>query len=161
VHWFVCRTRSRFEKTVETTLRDAGIETFAPETVETVRWSDRQNETRRPLFPGYVFFRGSRQQCALAVTARGVVQILGIGSPESIPDAEIANLQRMAANPEALAPCAYVAGESVTVKCGNYAGVSGVVVRTNGSTHLVVSIELLGRACRVPILATDVEAFQF
>lgn len=122
--------------------------------------------TTRPLFAGYIFARFDPADATNVATVRqtrGVLEILSLdGAPAAIPDAEIANLQRLAANPGAVLPCAYVAGEAVTVARGPFAGVSGVVsrVRQGGNTSattLTIPIQILGRAVRVEIDAADVE----
>jgi transcription antitermination factor NusG len=170
-NWYALRLRSRSEFAVRDALEAQGIESFLPTWEETVRWADRQAVTTRPLFSGYIFgrFDPATAQDAILRT-RGVVQILGmvksgpyrrgdcaVPVPESIPDEVIANLRLMAATPNALSPCPYVAGEAVTVRCGTYAGVEGIVVKTDGEAHLVVSVEFLGRSCRVKIDAADIE----
>ena len=143
-------------------MRDAldglGIEPFLPTWEERSAWSDRIAKVTRPLFTGYIFSRFVPDDALKVVQVRGVMQILGAaGEPEPVSDAVIANLQRLAAMPDAFLPCPYVAGERVTVACGAYAGIEGIVVKTGGQSHLVVSIELLGRSCRVAIDAADVE----
>lgn len=145
-------------------MRDAleaqGIGSFLPTWDETMRWADRQAVTTRPLFSGYIFGRFDPATARDAILrTRGVCQILGnAGDPEPIPDAVIENLQRLAAIPNAFTPVPYVAvGETVTVRLGPYAGIDGVVTQTEGETHLVVSIELLGRSCRVRIDTADIE----
>ena len=158
--WFAVRTRSRSEFAVRDALARQGIEQFLPTWEQRTAWSDRIAKVTRPLFTGYIFSRFVPELARDAVLrTRGVCNILGMvmGEPEPVPDRVIESLQRMAAAPDALSLCPYVAGERVTVRCGAYAGVEGTVVRTDGETHLVVSVELLGRACRVKIDAADIE----
>ena len=61
--WYALHTRARHEKTVERRLRDQGMETFLPTTLEVHRWSDRKKKVEVPLFSCYVFIR-----CALSVS---------------------------------------------------------------------------------------------
>ncbi len=159
--WFALRTRSRSEFAVRDALAAQGFEQFLPTWEQRTAWSDRIAKVTRPLFTGYIFSRFVPELAQDAVLqTRGVCNILGcvMGEPEAIPDAVIASLQRMAAaGPDALSLCPYVAGERIKVRCGAYAGIEGTVVRTDGEMHLVVSVELLGRACRVKIDAADIE----
>jgi transcription antitermination factor NusG len=152
--------RSRADFQVRDRLRAAGIEEFLPTREETSRWTDRIARVTRPLFPGYCFARSLAESAPDLIRIQGVVQVLGIPAPEPIPDREIANLQRLAATSAAVALCPYVAGEMVTVARGPFAGVSGVVTRTEGSTRLVISIEILRRAVSVHIDAEDLEAIE-
>jgi transcription antitermination factor NusG len=49
-----------------------------------------------------------------------------------------------------------VAGASVTVSRGPFAGRTGIVTRTQGNTLLSIPLELLGRMVTVQISADDV-----
>ena len=141
-------------------MRDAldqqGYEQFLPTWEQTTRWSDRIAKVARPLFTGYIFARCVPADVLQVLQVRGVCQVLGTTEPEAIPDEVIAMLRRLAALPDVFSPCAYVVGENVTVACGPYAGIEGTIVQTGGDRHLVVSVDLLGRACRVRIDAADV-----
>ena len=55
-----------------------------------------------------------------------------------------------------VAPCAYVAGETVLIESGPLAGVSGVVTRTKGAYRLVVRVPMLMSAVNVEIGADTV-----
>lgn len=157
LHWHAVRTRSRFDFVVRDALLAASVEAWLPTVDETTKWSDREKRIVRPLFAGYVFARLAPDQYGSIRITRGVVQILSLDNePEAIPDAEIANLQRITASSLALAPCPYVTGESVTIKSGPLYGVSGIVVRTKGSTRIVVRCEILRRAVSVEVDAADV-----
>ena len=155
--WFALRLKSRREFAVRDALDTAGIEQFLPTWEERSAWSDRIAKVTRPLFRGYIFARLVPDRAPELLQIRGVCQVLGTSHPEAIPDEVMRNLQRIAALPGAFSPCPYVAGEPVTVRIGAYAGVEGIVVRTAGAAELVVSIELLGRSCRVRIDAADCE----
>jgi transcription antitermination factor NusG len=150
--------KSRHEFAVRDLLRAAGIEEFLPTREVTTQWTDRIAKVTRPLFHGYIFIRCVQTDAAQVLRTRGVVQILGVERPEAIPDEVITNLQRLAALPAALAECPYVAGESVVVARGPFAGVAGVISRVQGATSLSIPVEILGRAVSVRIDAADVEA---
>jgi transcriptional antiterminator NusG len=168
-HWFALRVRSQHDFLVRDRLEVQGIETFVPTWSEAVRWSDRTKTVDRPLFSGYVFARFSGDQASAVIRTGGVVQILPtsmdpiyISDAEIdnlkiyISDAEIDNLKLMLASRLPLAPCAYVAGQSVTIESGALAGVSGVVVRTKGSARLVVRVPMIMGAVNVELDADTV-----
>lgn len=155
--WFALGIFSRREFQVAEALRGEGVEAWLPtRTVET-RWSDRTKLTTHPLFSGYLFARFAAREASRIRQTRGVFAILGLDhEPVPIPDAEIANLQRITAS-SAAAACPYVAGCTITVARGPFAGVSGVVTRTRGAAVLSIPIEILGRSVSVEIDAADVE----
>lgn len=158
VSWFALRLRSRFEFAVRDALRAEQIEEFLPTRDETTRWTDRIATTTRPLFPGYIFVRFGSAYTVQLLKIRGVVQILSIDlQPVPIPDDAIANLRRAVEHPAPLSLCPHVAGDSVTVARGPFAGVTGVISRVQGATTLTIPVAILGRAVSVQIDAADVE----
>ena len=98
LRWYALHTRARHEKTVERRLRDQGMETFVPTTVEVHRWSDRKKKVEVPLFSCYVFIR-----CALSAEDRthvyqvesvhGFVGVRGASLP--IPDGQIEGIRKV------------------------------------------------------------------
>ena len=65
LRWYALHTRARHEKAIERRLREQGMETFVPTTMEVHRWSDRKKKVEVPLFSCYVFIR-----CALSAEDR-------------------------------------------------------------------------------------------
>jgi len=97
LRWYALHTRARHEKAVERRLRDQGMETFVPTTLEVHRWSDRKKKVEVPLFSCYVFIR-----CALSAEDRtrvyqvesvhGFVGVRGASLP--IPDEQIESIRK-------------------------------------------------------------------
>ncbi len=151
--WFALRLRSNREFQVRDALAARGIEVFLPTWSEDVKWTDRWKTTTRPLFPGYVFARLSRSiDFYAALLIRGVVQFLPSShNPWPIDEREINAVLGVVAAQARAAPCEYQAGERVTIASGPLAGVQGVVVRTRGATHVVLTVEMLRRSIRVEL----------
>jgi len=157
--WFALLTRSRHEFAARDALRAHGTEAFLPTWRETVAWTDRKTVTERPLFTGYLFARFDPAVHGAILATRGVVRILSLDQkPVPISDDVIEDLQRIVLSPVACSPCAYVAGDQVTVRRGPFAGVTGVISRVKGATTLTIPVEILGRAVSVQIDAADVAA---
>lgn len=156
--WYAVRVRSRHDFAVRDALLARGLEAWTPIWRQHVRWSDRETVTARPLFPGYVFARFSRCATELVLSAHpGIVQILSLDQkPVPIADEVIAALQLAAARPD-VTTCPYVAGVTIVVKSGPWAGCAGVVVRVKGATTLYIPVEVFGRSVPVPIDVADVE----
>lgn len=157
--WYCLRTMSRFEFAVGDALDAAGIEHFLPTRQETTRWTDRTAKVTRPLFTGYIFARFVPANASTILQTRGVVQILTIDQqPAPISDDEIASIRAVVDSPAAFERVPYVAGSTVRVERGPFAGVFGVVTRTQGATTLTIPVTILGRAVSVQIDAADVSA---
>lgn len=156
--WFALRVTSRHEFSVDRALRGAGVESFVPVYREETSWTDRTSLTTRPLFAGYAFARFDPSEAPAVLQARGVVQILGVGRPEAIPDEVIAGLRFADGRRAKSVPyCPHVAGDVVTVARGPFAGLTGEISRVRGATMLTIPVEILGRAVSVQIDAADVE----
>jgi len=87
-----------------------------------------------------------------------VLQILGTDELSAIPDEEIAALRRLVDSPAAFERVPHVAGSSVQVERGNWAGQRGIVERTRGSAFLTIRMLIFGRDTPVEIAAGDVKA---
>ncbi len=158
--WYVLRHLSNRAFAVRDALRQAGVEAFLPTYEVETRWSDRMKRTQRPLFEGYIFARFDAGSAEAILRTRGVFEILSIDDkPEPVPDALIENLQRLAARGGKVARCPYVAGVTITVLRGPFAGVCGVVTRTQGEPgkiKLTIPVQIFQRAVSVEIDAADV-----
>jgi transcription antitermination factor NusG len=154
--WYCLRVRHRHEFATRDVLRGAGIEEFLPTFAVSSAWSDRTAVVTKPLFPGYCFARFDAAQKA-QVFVRGVLEILSLdNSPVPIPDDVIEAIQIAVLSPRPVVCCPYVAGASVTVSRGPFAGRTGVVIRTSGATTLFIPVEILGRSVPVELDAKDV-----
>lgn len=151
--WYALRLRSNREFAVRAALEGLSLETFLPTWSEDVKWSDRLKRTERLLFPGYIFVRMlDGQEFYRALLTRGVVQILPNSfNPAPINDQEIEGVRRVVASRLVATPCDFAAGDKILIDSGPLAGVKGVVVRTRGSMHVVVSVEMLRRSIRVEL----------
>ncbi len=158
--WYAIRTRSRFEKKVESLLRQQNIETFLPLLKAVHQWSDRGKTIRTPLFEGYVFIRlrCGREQRLEVLKARGVVGFAGPDDqPSPIPDHEIEALQRLLTLETPCTIRAFLhAGQRVRIRGGVLDGVVGTLDNNDGK-HLVVSIACIQRALSIQIEGYELE----
>lgn len=161
LRWYALHTRARHEKAVERRLRDQGMETFVPTTMEVHRWSDRKKKVEVPLFNCYVFLR-----CAMSAEDRtrvyrvesvhGFVGSRGTALP--IPDEQIENIQKVLAQtaPWRSHPFLKV-GQRVRVRGGAMDGVEGMFLSENGDHSLIITVEAIQRSMAVRIDGYEVE----
>lgn len=150
--------RSNQEFLIIDLLESQCIDAFVPYYERRSCWRGRHSQTRRPLFPGYVFAMFDPRARVAVLDTRGVVSILPLRyAPEPLTPETVRQLQAIAAAPAGdVAPAACVPGERVTVAHGPFAGLTGVVERVKGRRRLVVTIALLNRACAVELGQAEV-----
>jgi transcription antitermination factor NusG len=159
--WYALHTRARHEKAVERRLRDQGMETFVPTTMEVHRWSDRKKKVEVPLFSCYVFIH-----CALSAEDRTrVYQVDSVhgfvgsrGASLPIPDEQIESIQKVLTQTAPWRSYPFLkVGQRVRVRGGAMDGVEGVFLSENGDHSLIISVDAIQRSMAVRIDGYDVE----
>jgi len=149
--WYALKVRTRAEFTVLTTLQSRGYDPYCPAQIERRRYSDRMRAVEIAVFPGYLFCKFDARKKVPVVSAHGVEYIVGIaGSPASIPDNEITNLQRAVAAGAKAGPY-FRTGQRVRVTHGVLTGVEGILARDPQGERLVISVEPLNRSVAIQI----------
>jgi transcription antitermination factor NusG len=148
--WHAVHTRSRAEFRVRDHLQALGVPQILPTWTALSQWHDRRRLIERPLFSGYLFARGERRELA---AVSGVARVFG-----PVSDDQVAALALAAGDPARVAPfdtAPIPAGAAVTVTRGPFATLTGRVARVKAGYRLIVTIDILGRACAVEIDACD------
>jgi len=157
--WWAVYTRHQHEKTVVEHLSANGIETFLPVYQVVRQWKDRKKHLSLPLFPCYVFVRGSFERRVQVVSAPGVFCIVSIaGHPAPIPTTQIDAIQLAVGSSLRVEPHPFLrCGDWVRIKSGPLIDVEGILIRKKGSYRLILSAELLQKSLAVEVDAFSVE----
>jgi transcription antitermination factor NusG len=161
LRWYALHTRARHEKSAERRLRDQGMETFVPTTMEVHRWSDRKKKVEVPLFSCYVFIRCTlsaqdRTRVYQVDSVHGFVGTRGASLP--IPDEQIESIQKVLAQTAPWRSYPFLkTGQRVRVRGGAMDGVEGVFLSENGDRSLIISVDAIQRSMAVRIEGYDVE----
>jgi transcription antitermination factor NusG len=162
--WFAVWTRSRQEKTSAAMLEALGIPHFLPLKSEVRQWSDRKQTVTVPLFRGYMFVRinSVRDRRLEVLKTPGIAGFVGNQTgPLPVPDQQIADIRTIL---ETRVECTVFPllneGDWVRVVRGPLAGVEGKLVRTNSSTRLSISIEMIHKSLLVSVSRHDVELIE-
>lgn len=157
--WWALYTRHQHEKTVAEMLTTKGFEVFLPLYDSMRRWKDRKKMLSLPLFPCYVFVRGSLERKLQVVTTPGVHMILYRGEQLAvIPQPEIEAIRAAVEGDFRVEPHPFLkCGDRVRVIRGSLAGVEGILTRKKNLFRLVLSVDMLAQAVAVEIDAADVE----
>ena len=157
--WYAIYTRFRHEKKVAEILTKKGMEIFLPLYESAHRWKDRTKLVSLPLFPCYVFLKGSLDRRLDIMNTPGFHALVSVaGQPAAIAPDEIEAIQRAIESGARVNPYPFMkCGERVRVKCGPLTGVEGILIRMKNQFRLVVSVEMLGKAVAVEVDAFVVE----
>jgi transcription antitermination factor NusG len=158
--WYALLTRARHERTVHRQLMQKQIPAFLPTIGHWSRWTDRNKQIERPLFPGYCFASFNPSSPLPVLTCAGVIAIVSFGGvPAAIPSAELDSIRRLiTSKTTACEPHASLCeGALVEVVNGPLSGVVGRLLRKD-LTHatIVLSIDVIGHGVRVQVDAADV-----
>lgn len=156
--WYVLHTRSRHEKALAQELTAQEIPHFLP-LINQVRFRGRQKLAfQEPLFPGYVFLRGSLDEAYLADRTNRVAQIIKVPDQAAL-DWELRNLAMALACRAPLDPYPYLkTGVLVEVKCGPLRGLQGLVERRVNFDRLILQVQMLGQGVSLELHGAEVDA---
>ncbi len=149
--WFILRTRARQEKVLTQELGARSISCFLP-LVRMIRYyGGRRNAVDLPLFPGYVFLRGSRDEAFDADRTRRIAQIIKVCDQHRL-DVELKSLHQALRSEAPLNPYPYLKkGVWVEVRAGPFRGIQGLIEDRSRANLLVLQVNILGRAVSLEI----------
>lgn len=151
VPWWVAHVRARQEKALARFLKPLEIPFYLPLHERMLRRAGRKFLSFLPLFPGYVFFRGTVDERYLAVQNHYVCRVLGVLDQHGF-HAELGQLRSLQEIGASLEPHEYLGpGMAVTIAEGPFQGYSGVIVRAKGKVRMVVSVTMLRRSIVVEL----------
>ena len=159
--WFAIWTRSRHEQVVRDQLVRKQVDVFLPTVKRWRRWRDRRKQIDFPLFPGYCFARFDPRERMPILRCSGVVNIVSNeGAPAPIPEHEIEGIRQLVESELAYDSYPFLReGMKVEVIYGPLKGVVGRLVRKGTHARLVLSVDLIGQAVSVEVLAADVRPY--
>ena len=149
--WFVLHTRSRQEKILAADLSAMNIGYYLPMTRQVRTHGSRKQEVNLPMFPGYLFLRGTREQAFAADRTKRVANIIDVPNQQHM-EWELANLHLALSHQVALDPFPYLSeGIRVEVRSGSMRGLQGVVESRKSMDRLILQVDMLGRAMSLEI----------
>ena len=149
--WHVLHTKSRQEKVVAADLAAMGIAYYLP-LVRAIRYyGKRKAKVSMPLFPGYVFLRGTLEQVYAADRTKRVANIIAVNAQDQL-DWELRNLHLALSKDAELTPFPFLKkGVRVEVRSGPFRGLQGVIEGRAADNRLILQVDMLGRAVSLEI----------
>lgn len=155
--WMVLHTKSRQEKSLRRQLAAADRHVYLPlvERVTLVR--RRKVRTEVPLFPGYVFLFGEREDGYAAVATKRVCQVITVPDQDRFVR-ELDQIVRALSAGAELDLYPFVAvGRRCRIMTGPLAGLEGTVVERKRLARVVLHVDILGQGAAVEVDADFLE----
>lgn len=149
--WFVLHTKSRQEKALAESLDAMRVRYFLP-LVDQVRiHGGRRARVQLPLFPGYLFLHGSRDDAFTSDRTRRVAQIIEVPDQQRLTE-ELNNIRLALSSSQPMDPYPYLkTGVRVVVRCGPLQGMTGMVESRTQLNRLILQVDVLGQACSLEV----------
>ena len=155
--WFVLHTRSRQEKILANELAAMRVPCFLPLVRRQRLYGQRKAVVEEPLFPGYVFLRGTAEQAYQADRTKRVAGIIKVTDQQRL-DWELNNIRLALSHNATLDPYPHlVKGVRVEVKSGPFQGLQGIIEERAKESRLILQVDVLGRAVTLEIHGALVE----
>lgn len=147
--WWVLHTRPRQEKSLARQLHEAHIPFYLPLIHRRWRLRGRMMSSYVPLFGGYVFLHGNRDERLAALGTRRIVQSLPVANQASLWQ-DLRQIQRLIATGAPITPeDRLVPGMTVEIRSGSLAGLKGTILRTASGQRFVVQVNFIQRGASV------------
>jgi transcriptional antiterminator RfaH len=150
--WWVLHTKPRTEKALGERLLRSGVSFFLPQYAKLLNRGGRRRTSYLPLFPGYLFLRGTPDDRARAMATGLVAGALAVPDQPSL-HGQLAQVYRVMSND--VAACRPAddprVGNLVEITEGPFAGMTGRVTEVSGGYRFVVEVEFIGRGVAVTL----------
>src|SRR4051794_40643506 len=120
----------------------------------------RKAAIQDPLFPGYLFVRGSLDDTYRADRTGRVANLIKVTDQTRL-EWELRNIYLALSNDAPLEPYAHlVKGKRVAVRAGPFRGLQGVIEVGSDNGRLILQVETLGQAVSLEIDASLLDALE-
>lgn len=156
--WWILHTKPRQEKALSRYLLGCDIPFYLPLVRKTLTYGHRRIHSYVPLFPGYVFFFGTEEDRVSSLATNRVLKILSVEDQNGLFQ-DLQRIRQLIASGAPLTVERWLSpGRRVRIRSGALAGLEGTVVRRQGGTHLIVSVDFIQQGASVAIDDAVLEA---
>ncbi len=145
--WLVVYTKPRWEKKVNISLVNKGIEAYCPLNKVRRKWSDRMKTIEEPLFKSYVFVKVEDAGMTEVRFVDGVLNyVYWNGKPAIVREEEIIEIKKFMSEYEdvEVSSIELKPADAVVLNAGVMMGATGRVMRMMGNNTVEVRIDSLG-----------------
>ena len=157
--WYVAHTRARNEKILAKEFTRMEIFYYLPLTLHETRSpvTRRISRSMLPVFPGYLFFKGTEEQRYRALTTNRVANVLNVPDQDQLI-AELKQIYLLLANTCNIHVTKKLQiGEWGRIITGPLRDLEGVVTRHLGRWRLNINVTILGQSVNVEVNSSNVK----
>lgn len=155
--WRVAHTRPRCEKKVLDKCVQDGIEANLPLYRSIKKYQGKTLVFRKPLFPGYVFFRGGPVQIGQVRQQAQVANVLTPPDPAEFAAQLAAILWALETQREIRLAPQITNGLRVKIINGPLRGLEGIVDRRSGALEVHLRLDFIGQSAALRLAADELE----
>lgn len=155
--WYILHVKSRQEKALARQLEAMRAFAYLPLVEQSRVYGHRKSSVSLPLFAGYVFLKGEREEVFAADRSGRVVQVLEVTDQRELGCELAAVEQLIRSGAELTAGPRLERGTWVEVVSGPFRGQRGQVESLGKADRLWVRVNALSRAVSVELSAAEVE----
>ncbi len=159
--WWCLHTKPRQEKAVARELRKSGLAYYLPQTKKESRTPQgRRLESIVPLFPSYMFLRGTPEDRIAALRGNRLAGVLEVADQDTLVR-DLHQIYTMINSGLSIAEEPSVpVGATVRVVNGPLTGLIGKVIKRANRDYFAASVRFLGRGATVVLQDWQVEQVQ-
>jgi transcription termination/antitermination protein NusG len=155
--WHVLHVKSRQEKALSDDLQIRGIAHFLPLIRQPRLYGRRKAVVEVPLFPGYLFLKGTLEDAYTADRTGRVARVIQVNDQERI-SGELSSVRVALTQDGPLDPYPYLKeGLRVRVRYGPLEGLEGFIESKHKRDRLIIQVEVLGQAVSMEIDGASLE----
>ncbi len=154
VRWHVLQTRSRMEKALAESLVAKGIKYFLPLVNVARSYGGRKAQVELPLFPGYLFLRGTLEQVYFADRTKRVARVIPVFDQARLTE-ELRSIELAihgASDTTRFDPFPFLKrGIRVEIISGPMRGVRGIIENRHKRDRLILQVNILGQSTSLEV----------
>ncbi len=149
LNWWVLHTRPRQEKSLARALLKFNIAFYLPLIAHRNLIRGRVMESQLPLFPGYLFIRGSSEQRIAALSTHRVVRSIPVPDQGRLSD-DLSQVYRLIRSGLPVRPEDRLeTGAEVVIRSGPLIGLHGVILKAASGGRFYVQVDFIQRGASV------------
>lgn len=149
--WWVLHVRPRQEKQLVVYLQSKRVPFYLPLVPRRWRLRKRLMTSQVPLFPGYLFLLGNRDERIVALSSHRVVRALDVTDQDRLRRDLIQTKQLITTGVPVTSEDCLVPGTPVEIATGPLAGLKGQIVSTANGRRFIVRVDFIQRGASVQI----------